>query len=153
MNYIIKSELIKSVFYGFFFAIWSFTSTFFLFYFFDLKIGNKQSDISTNYFVILMIAPILETLLFNSLPYYLLKKVFSKHYYLIIIISTLLFSISHLQSVFLLLLTIPVGYFLSYRYYWSSEKYDEFISTFYTIISHFVMNFTILTVKICSNFN
>ena len=143
-----KNEFLISFIWGFILAVWSLFSSFFFYYKLNISIGRNQKDIENDYLAIIFIAPFLETILFNSFVYYILIKLKIVKKWQIIVTSTLLFSVSHFQNLYLIFVTIPVGLLFSTRYYNLSMKYNEFFSTANIIFSHMVMNISILLFKI-----
>ena len=141
-----KNEFLASFFWGFILAVWSLFSSLFFYYKLNISIGKNQNDI--DYLAIIFFAPLLETILFNSFVYYILIKLKIVKKWQIIVTSTLLFSVSHFQNLYLIFVTIPVGLLFSIRYYNLSMKYNEFFSTANIIFSHMVMNISILLFKI-----
>lgn len=79
--------------------------------------GAEDGDISI-FIKSVILAPIFETLLNQSLPYYLLNKVkyLSERRYLILLISAFLFGITHFYSLFYIIFACIMGIVLMFGY-------------------------------------
>lgn len=79
---------------------------------------SKENSIVFIFIAPIILAPILETFLGQSLPYYLLKKInyMKERSYLILIASALLFGLLHFYSLFYIIYAFFLGLILSYGY-------------------------------------
>jgi hypothetical protein len=156
-----KGAYIKVAYFSIFSILYSFISSKLIEY---LKIdeinigGITFKSITQEIFVGLVIGPIIETLIFQFVIYkiifyikgniqkYLLKKEcqFLGFY---ILISSILFAISHSYSVYYILLMIIPGAVLSYAFYFFKKNYTY--PVLYTFLIHFIHNlFIFITEKI-----
>jgi hypothetical protein len=121
-------------------------------------IGSKNIDAGNSYqdfiakgnftemtFLFLM-GSIIETLIFNFLIIYLLKKIkfLQKNNILIIIIASVFFGLGHFSSYIFLVVTFIAGLCLNYNflcYYNYTKNYK--IGILSTFILHFLTNYTI----------
>lgn len=101
---------------------------------------GKDKSIIFILFSSIVLAPILETLLNQSLPYYILNKIkyFKERSYLILLASALFFGLLHFYSLFYIFYAFLLGLLFMYGYM-IRIKTDK--KTFYLIaISHFLVN-------------
>jgi uncharacterized protein len=84
--------------------------------FVDLQ--GKENSIVFLFITPVILAPIFETFLGQSLPYYLLKKInyLNERSYLILIVSALIFGLLHFYSLFYIIYAFFLGLILSYGY-------------------------------------
>jgi hypothetical protein len=83
-----------------------------------LNFQSKENSIVFIFIAPVILAPIIETFLGQSLPYYLLKKLsyMNGRNYLVIIASALFFGLLHFYSVFYIIYAFILGLVLSYGY-------------------------------------
>jgi len=79
---------------------------------------DKKNSIIYFFVTPIILAPIFETFLGQSLPYYLLKKVnyMNERSYLILLASALIFGLMHFYSLFYIIYAFFLGLVLSYGY-------------------------------------
>jgi hypothetical protein len=83
-----------------------------------LNFPSKENSIVFIFITPIILAPIIETFLGQSLPYYLLKKLgyMNGRNYLVITASALFFGILHFYSLFYIIYAFLLGLVLSYGY-------------------------------------
>lgn len=113
--------------------------------------NDYQTDIVKNasiltIFLLFLGGAIIETLIFNNLIIFLLKKIF-KHKiknFLIIIIASIIFGLGHYSSFKFFIITAIVGVVLNYNFI---IYFNQFKNYFYAFLStfciHFLSNFTV----------
>lgn len=86
----------------------------------------------------ILIAPLVETLLFQTLVYFVLSRInlFNQRKILIIIVSAILFAVEHIYSVQYMIYTFVMGAFLMYAYIISKGK-NPFLRVF---LIHLMIN-------------
>jgi len=100
------------------------------------KIETGGADLSgksiiTIYFIGVIFVPLLETLIFQTVIINLVKKAFPKLPIISIIISSVLFGLSHFYSIAYILYTILMGIIFAYSYILSQKKeYNPFLVVF-----------------------
>jgi uncharacterized protein len=105
-----------------------------------LRFPSEEKNILLRIIAGIIIAPLLETILFQTLPYVLLNKVryFSGRDNLIIIISAVFFGLNHFYSLFYIIYAILIGLIFTY-FYVVRIKDDK--KTFYLIaLCHSLFN-------------
>ena len=80
--------------------------------------SEKESGLLSMIILGVIIVPLLETLIFQKLPYFLFTKIryFRSHICLVIIISALLFGLSHTYSLNYVIYAICIGVIFMYAY-------------------------------------
>lgn len=156
-----KDAYIKVAYFSIFSILYSFISSKLIEY---LKIDENNiggitfKSIIQEIFISLVIGPIIETFIFqfgiytiifyfkNDIQKYLLKKEFQfLGFY--ILLSSILFAISHNYSIYYILLMIIPGAVLSYAFYFLKKNFTYPI--LYTFLIHFIHNlFIFITEKI-----
>jgi uncharacterized protein len=105
---------------------------------------SKEKNIALLLFSSIILAPIFETILGQSLPYYLLNKIkyLNERSYLILLISALFFGLIHFYSLFYILYGFLLGLVLMYGYMIRirSDKKTYFL----IVICHSLLNLGIL---------
>lgn len=97
----------------------------------SLTFESKKEE----FILVVIIAPILETLLFQYLPYFYLKK-YSAIY--TIIISSILFGLSHAYSIIYIIYGLTVGILFICAFFYSIKKY---LQPFWLVaFCHFIYN-------------
>jgi len=112
------------------------------------NIPNNEKSIGFIFISTILVAPIFETILGQSLPYYLLKKVkfLNERNYLILLISSLFFGLLHFYSLFYILYAFLLGLVLMYAYI-IRIKTDK--RTFFLIaICHSLLNIGIFIINL-----
>jgi hypothetical protein len=106
--------------------------------------SSGEKSIVIYIFSSMILAPVVETFLGQSFPYYLLNKIkyFNERSYLILLTSALFFGLLHFYSLFYIFYAFVLGLIFMYAYM-IRIKTDR--KTFYLIaISHFLLNLGIL---------
>jgi hypothetical protein len=117
----------------------------FIFYHVDMGTPPKDYGIVTNILAAIIIAPLLETVLFQYLPHRGLTyikaiknpKVFDWTY---VIISTILFCLSHWYSLIYIIVTIIPGFLLAYYFNWYYNKFNYYTAIYYVSLLHLSKN-------------
>ena len=92
------------------------------------------------FFIAVIVAPLIETLLFQSLPYFLLKDIplLERKKIILILISALFFGITHFYSLFYVVYAFQLGIILMYGYVIRVKNDNK---TFFLIcVSHAFLN-------------
>jgi len=76
----------------------------------------------SNIVTVIILAPLIETLLFQAIPIILLEKIIREKTLLIIVISGILFGLAHYPNIGVMLTTSIIGMLLTYSYYIYREK-------------------------------
>ena len=137
-----KMNVIKLFFYTSFFVIFLniIISMIFdkitTFYHLEFKSNSIPFQSKTEEFILVVfIAPILETLIFQYLPYFYLNKY---RYIYTILISSILFVLAHAYSIIYIIYGFTVGLLFISAYYYSIKKN---LSPFLLVaFSHFIYN-------------
>lgn len=81
-----------------------------------------------DYIAVILVAPLIETALFQALPYHLLRKgrFFQKRVWLIIVISGLFFALQHFYSVVYIVFAFIPGILLAAGYHIRQGKHPFF---------------------------
>lgn len=114
--------------------------------------NKKDYGIVSNIIAALCIAPIVETIIFQYLPHKLLSfsKPLKKSGYFAfayILISTMLFCLSHYYSLIYIAAMIFSGILLSYYFQYFFRKYDYRIAIYFITLLHFSKNLLALIDK------
>ena len=91
-----------------------------------------------DYIVVILVAPLVETALFQALPYHLLRKIpfFQKRVWLIIVISGLFFALQHFYSILYIIFAFVPGILLVTGYHLRQGKHPFFsISAVHLLIN------------------
>jgi hypothetical protein len=83
-----------------------------------IDLSSKEKGIGLLFISPIILAPIIETFIGQSLPYYVLNKVkyFNERSYLILLTSALFFGFIHFYSLFYVLYAFIIGLVLMYGY-------------------------------------
>lgn len=105
----------------------SFLMIFFVFPFIflaDQIIGENTSGPDLNWFIVILLAPILETYLNQMLPFLLMQKwnLTKRKYGLYVVLSASIFAAMHSYSIQYVIAIFPVGLVLSYVYVFYSKN-------------------------------
>lgn len=153
----IKNKFSATFLYSFILIAWSLLSTIFFLKVFGIKLGQEQSKIFssriTEFFVTVLFAPIIETLIFQTILYYIITESLSKYKTNIknnsfIIISGVLFGLSHYFNVFLLGSAIIAGIILGVAFVDFKNKNNIFITSVLIVVVHSLFNFYVFLIKI-----
>ena len=113
-----------------------------------IKIDNNyQNDIlnmdKISVVVLFLSGSLVETIIFSLLPFIILKFFNIKNYNIIIVLSSVLFALTHSSSFEFILITFIAGLVFNtnfYKYYINLGYFPAFISTF---LLHFFSNLTV----------
>lgn len=100
----------------------------------DIYLSDSPSIIGRNLYLgfvtLVIFAPLIETVLFQWLPYIAMSAFtfFSRHKWMIIVFPALLFGLTHYYSLAYILSTSALGAFFMYAYMLRSEKGDSFLA-------------------------
>lgn len=112
---------------------------------YHFNIDSGFQSFSTNKFeifiLVVIFAPLFETLIFNLFTQRILFK-FCKNFYFIIFFSSLIFGFGHYYSFIYFLYGILAGFILNLFYYLQKEKFNEKKSFLLTSLLHAFYNFT-----------
>lgn len=98
----------------------------------------------------LVLAPIFETLLFQTLFFAIFKRIKTR-YWIISIISGIAFGLFHNYSVFYMINTFLIGFIFMYMYLLRAEINNKpFIST---IMAHFTVNLIVIIATLITHFS
>ena len=86
----------------------------------DISIFNENDTLISKVVLLFIIAPVIETFVFQKLPFLFLRKYLNNS--VIIIISALLFSLAHIYSIRYVIFTFILGVFFAYFYYLRLNK-------------------------------
>lgn len=106
------------------------------------RVDFYKDRIIDKFIVLIFIAPFLETLLLNYLPFKVLNK-FKCNNCLIIIISSLIFSLLHNYSCVYMIFAFFSGLIINSFFMIIYKQSDEIISSFYTFLLHSLYNLII----------
>jgi hypothetical protein len=101
---------------------------------------RKEQGIFSLFFLSVILAPILETLLNQVLPYYLMNKIkyLKERSFLILLISALFFGLTHFYSLLYIIYAFILGFVFMYGYMIRIKTDDK---TYYLItICHSLLN-------------
>jgi|LakMenE18May11ns_1017448.scaffolds.fasta_scaffold9717405_3 hypothetical protein len=105
---------------------------------FDLEFKSDSLTFESKkeeFILVVIIAPILETLLFQYIPYFYLKK-YNAIY--TILISSILFGLSHAYSIIYIIYGLTVGMLFISAFFYSIKKY---LHPFWLVVfCHFIYN-------------
>lgn len=116
--------------------------------------GYKFQNLTQEFFISVLIGPIFETFVFQYSVYYLVRyllgliqnqkslKYFNEIY---VVISGLLFAVSHSYSAYYILIMIVPGFLLAYFYVFSLDQYNR--AFLYTFLIHLLHNFYIMIIE------
>lgn len=136
-----KQYFIKSILVSILFSTCSFLFGFLVFKYFDIILG-KQNDLDYSkiqiFFMLVVIAPIIETLLFQ---YLIINQVFVSYggknkKTVAILISSLFFGIIHYYSFFYFLSMSILGLILAYSFCYFKQNANTSSAIFYVILIH-----------------
>lgn len=99
--------------------------------------------------VIFFIGALLETLIFNLLIVYGLKKIFKEKIssVFIVVIAGLIFGLAHFSSVKFFIITAIVGFILNANFMIYLQKYDDYFWAFFaTFLVHFLSNLSVFII-------
>lgn len=99
----------------------------------------EESDNYAVFFVSVLFAPFIETLIFQSLIFYLGRK-FTLSDSLIILLSTLLFALTHQYNLVYFLVTVFSGFFYAYTFLYLSKRENNFTAFLFVSSIHAVNN-------------
>jgi len=107
---------------------------------------NMPSNIWLKYLLVVLAAPILETFLYQALPFYFLSlfQFFRRNVWIIILVSSIGFGLAHNFSTQYSIHTTFVGFIFISTYIIRTKKKDPFLSTY---ILHAVFNFMAITLS------
>lgn len=129
------SCLLLKIFFSYFFSYIS------ILFSIDAKNNNpfENEDVKFIFLTVVFIAPFLETLIFQYIPYYALKLIKVHNYWLRLFIPTLIFGLCHYYSWMYILVMCFMGVILNYFYlYCVANRKNAFI---WVAILHSVYNF------------
>ena len=86
--------------------------------------GLTNLSLPIKYVIIVVIAPLIETFIFQMIPSIVLNMLKIESKYLLIIIPSLLFSLGHIYNPIYMCMTFIGGVFLNI-YYYESKKYNH----------------------------
>jgi hypothetical protein len=118
----------------------------FVYHFFEVNLGGENetsffSSLTSEYIMVVFLAPLIETAIFQYLFIVMLlkrfiKKVTLNYMLLLIMISSLLFAMIHIYSFFYFLIAFIMGLYLGYitllSEFFREKKINVFISVFLT---------------------
>lgn len=115
-------------------------------------IPTKKYSVANSVITGLLIAPLIETLLFQYLPLkglLYINSINKKAYFkwVFVILSTVLFSVSHSYSWIYIVVTIIPGFILSYYFYFFYKSYNLSTAFYFIGLLHFLKNTIALTDK------
>ena len=110
---------------------------------------DNEKSIVLIYIVPLLFAPIFETILGQSLPYFLLKKVrfMNERSCLILVASALFFGLLHFYSLFYMIYAFLIGLVLMYGY--MVRIYNNKNAFLLIAICHSILNLGIIIKNLC----
>lgn len=114
-----------------------------------IKIDNSyQSEFKntpiTEVIVLFFSGSIIETLLFNLLPFIILKLTPLKNYnYIIILIASIFFGLAHFSSIEFVIITFIAGIIFNFNFYKYLIEKGYIYAFFSTFMIHLLSNFTI----------
>lgn len=98
----------------------------------------------TEIMVLFFVGSVVETLLFNLLPFIILKLTPLKNYdYLIIIIASVFFGIAHFSSIEFAIVTFIAGIIFNFNFYKCLIEKGYICAFFSTFVIHFLSNLTV----------
>lgn len=101
-------------------------------YFGEFFPDTNKSYSFTKYFIILvLIVPFIETYFFHGLIIYLLKRYITSDRLWIIVVSSMIFAISHWYSISYIIAVIPKSFLLSHARILLFERKSSLITIFY----------------------
>jgi hypothetical protein len=118
----------------------------------DEKLLHNPIEESANYiifFVSVLFAPFIETLIFQSLIFYIGRK-FNLNDSLIILLSTLLFAFTHQFNLAYFLVTVISGFFYAYTFLYLSKRENNFTAFLFVSAIHAVNNLVAFSVDYIS---
>lgn len=86
--------------------------------------GFTNLSVPLKYVIIVVIAPLIETFIFQMTPYIVLNMLKIKTKYLLVIIPSILFSLGHIYNPIYMCMTFIGGVFLNI-YYYESKKHTH----------------------------
>jgi len=110
---------------------------------FNIKSGFVEltESLSIKFFIIVLFAPLIETVIFNFSILFALSKVF-KNKYLIITLSSFLFGLMHYYSLAYVIFAFLGGLIYNSFFYICWQRYNILKAFIFTLLLHSVHNFT-----------
>lgn len=122
---------------------------------FETNLTSSVSQKEVFYLIIpLLIAPFIETLLFQELFYLIFKekKILEKKYGVVLmcLTSAFCFGLWHFESPIRILITTIMGFYLMFLFYLSAQKRKDggFSSFLILVITHFLINLSVFIIKL-----
>lgn len=87
--------------------------------------GSEKISRDVYPFIAILISPIIETLIFQSLPHRLYRKYYPNKYWIYLFVSALFFGVVHRYSVYYMFATYVTGVFLLFYYDIASQRKEN----------------------------
>ena len=145
---LVKQEIFTFIFFSFLLLILLAVPFHLVKYFFDISSGNSimvEKTIIEKVIIGIFIGPIIETLIFQT-ALINLSLFIKKNKLFAILVSALLFGLSHYYSFYYFTYTFTIGSFLSYLYFLSKKKKYNPILTLSSI--HALYNLIVLATNL-----
>jgi len=112
----------------------------------EKEIVSQQmpKNIWLKYLMVVLVAPVIETFLFQAVPYYFLSlfRFIKRNVWVIILVSSICFGTNHVFSIQYMILTTIIGFILISTYIIRAKKNDQFLCTY---LIHALFNFMAIT--------
>jgi len=105
-----------------------------------VKLGNTQTYIPDSLIIVIILGPLLETLIFQYLPFTLFNVESSYQRWVYLLLSSISFGLSHYSHIYLLIATTIIGFLFAFRFLLVARKINSISAIVSVFISHTIPN-------------